>query len=138
MMQSLILTFFLCAVNIPSEVVTLESALTQAKAENKLVLLYFSGSDWCVPCMKFKKELQSNSFFARQLDKTAIIYQVDFPRKNDSSQEIIDYKKSLADKYNSRGAYPKFLILDKNGEVLKEKTGFSSSEVPQFLDWVTN
>ena len=42
----------------------LPKAQAQAKAENKMVLLDFTGSDWCGWCMKFDKETLSTDKFA--------------------------------------------------------------------------
>ena len=40
-----------------------KQALAQAKSQNKLVMLDFTGSDWCGWCMKLNKEVFSQPKF---------------------------------------------------------------------------
>jgi len=43
-----------------------ETAEATAKANHKLILLNFSGSDWCIPCIKMHKEIFENETFKKQ------------------------------------------------------------------------
>ncbi|PIZ06384.1 MAG: thiol-disulfide isomerase, partial [Flavobacteriales bacterium CG_4_10_14_0_8_um_filter_32_5] len=40
-----------------------KEALTKAKAENKLILMDFSGSDWCSNCIRLEKSVFQTEVF---------------------------------------------------------------------------
>ncbi|WP_026705353.1 thioredoxin family protein [Flavobacterium soli] len=101
-----------------------EKNFTEAKAkaviENKNILLVFSGSDWCAPCIKLDKNVWQSEAFSKASKENWIIYKADFPKKksNQLSQELTNENKALAEKYNKAGNFPLVVLLDKNGKVL--------------------
>lgn len=104
----------------------LENALSKAEKENKLVVLYFSGSDWCAPCIQLKKEiLDSEVFLAFAKDNLELV-RADFPRhkKNQLSKEQLTYNESLAEKYNPKGKFPLTVLLSADGKVVHEWDGY--------------
>jgi len=56
-------------------------AKTQATASHKLILLNFSGSDWCGPCIRMEKELFASTDFKAYADSNLILVNADFPRQ---------------------------------------------------------
>src|SRR5258705_691249 len=80
-----------------------EKAKVEAKAENKLILLNFSGSDWCGPCIRLKKDIFDSETFMKYADENLVLVNADFPRlkKNMLSKELQKQNESLADTYNS-------------------------------------
>ena len=56
-------------------------ALSQAKAENKPLILVFSGSDWCPPCKRLNKKIFTSEEFKSYASKNYVLYRADFPRK---------------------------------------------------------
>src|SRR5690242_19664467 len=58
-----------------------------AKAEKKLVLLDFTGSDWCGWCIKLHKEVFSTPEFEKYAKENLVLVEVDFPRKKQLSAE---------------------------------------------------
>ena len=62
-------------------------AETQAKADNKLVLLDFTGSDWCGWCMKLDKETFSKPEFADYAGKNLVLVQLDYPAHKEQSRD---------------------------------------------------
>lgn len=109
--------------------------LESAKNENKNVLLYFSGSDWCAPCVKFKKFIVNTSEFQTFATENLIIYNADFPRlsKNKLAKEIENENETLADKYNSKGIFPLILLLDAEGNVIKKWEEYPKETVEEFI-----
>src|ERR1017187_4674306 len=59
----------------------LPAARAQAKSENKIVLLDFTGSDWCSWCIKFKKEVLDTKAFQDYAAKHVVLVELDYPRK---------------------------------------------------------
>jgi len=57
-----------------------KQALETAAKENKNVLLDFTGSDWCVWCIRLKKETFDKQQFTDYADKNLVLVEVDFPQ----------------------------------------------------------
>ena len=112
------------------------SALSKANTEDKPIVLVFSGSDWCGPCIRFKKKILDSEEFVGFASNNYVLYNADFPKKkkNTLSQEKLDANKGLAEKYNPKGHFPLVVVLDKNESILG-KTGFDKRKSPEkYLD----
>lgn len=131
----LICLFSITQISFSQQVNTLESSLTKAKQEHKKVLLYFSGSDWCAPCIKFKKTFIQNEAFQSFASENLIVVNADFPRlkKNALSAEQTTENEKLADKYNVNGIFPLVLVLDENGKVIKKWEKIPDETIDTFL-----
>jgi thioredoxin-related protein len=97
-----------------------EEVKAKAEKENKNILLVFSGSDWCGPCIKLDNVVWKSSEFQAEADKSWVIYKADFPKKkaNQLSQELTETNNKLAEKYNKNGSFPLVLLLDKKGKTI--------------------
>ena len=98
---------------------SLPKAQTQAKSEKKLVMMDFTGSDWCGWCIKLNKDVFSTKEFADYAKKNLVLVEVDFPRNKKQSAEQKEANKGLQDKYRIQG-YPTIIVLDGNGKQLGE------------------
>jgi len=58
-----------------------ETARTLAKTNGKYILLNFSGSDWCAPCIKLRQEVFGSREFEQIAHNSLELYDADFPRK---------------------------------------------------------
>lgn len=94
-------------------------AQEQAKKENKLVLLDFTGSDWCGWCIKLKKEVFDTQEFKDYADKNLVLVEVDFPRKKQLSAEQKKANQALQAKYKIEG-YPTIIVLNGEGKKVGE------------------
>lgn len=112
-----------------------EKAKQEAKQKHKLVLLNFSGSDWCIPCIKMHQSFFENADFKSAADSLLVLVNADFPRnkKNQPDNSIKKQNEALADKYNSQGAFPYTVLLDDNGTPLKTWSGMPAEPV---TDWI--
>lgn len=104
----------------------LEKALADAQPAQKLVILNFSGSDWCGPCIQLKKEIFESEEFKKFADERLELVRADFPRqkKNQLPKEQVKYNESLAEKYNPSGRFPLTLLLSAGGKVLHTWDGY--------------
>ena|SRR5438309_6326860 len=93
----------------------LPKAQAQAKKENKLVMLDFTGSDWCGWCIKLNKEVFSKEEFAAYAKKNLVLVEVDFPRRKELSAELTKANKALQEKYKIEG-YPTLIVLNGDGK----------------------
>lgn len=103
-----------------------EKAKQEAQENKKLVLLYFSGSDWCGPCIKLKKDVLETEEFLNFGTKNLVLLRADFPRmkKNQLDRIQTERNEKMADKYNNKGKFPLTVLLDPSGMVLKEWDGY--------------
>ena len=110
-------------------------AKTQANTTHKLILVCFSGSDWCGPCIRERKEILESAAFESFAAEHLILVRADFPRekKNQLSKEQTKLNDALADKYNPDGKFPYTLLIDTNGKVLKDWDGFPNESPENFV-----
>ena len=111
-----------------------KEAETLANEQNKNIVLVFSGSDWCAPCIKLDKNVWQSDAFKNYANEHWVLYKADFPRKkaNKLTEQLEAQNGKLAEKYNQNGFFPLVVVLDKNGKVLGE-TGFQNVSAEEFL-----
>lgn len=109
-------------------------ALKKAKAENKLILMDFSGSDWCANCIRLEKSVFQTETFKAYAKEKFILLNVDFPMKakNKLSPELTKQNAELAKKYNNDGQFPTVIILNSDEKVLA-KTGYIEGGVEVYI-----
>lgn len=102
-----------------------ENAQREAKEQHKLILLNFSGSDWCGPCIVLRKDYLESEVFTRMANENLILVNADFPRKKKNELPVAMVKRNerLAELYNKAGNFPFTLLLDPQGKVLKTWLG---------------
>ena len=101
----------------------LDKALEKAKADKKCVLVEFTGSDWCPPCIAMRKNVFSQKEFVATASKKFILVELDFPK---GDKELAEKNKPLAEKYKIEG-FPTVILFTSEG---KEFTRFFASEFP--------
>jgi thioredoxin-related protein len=109
-----------------------EKALAKAKAENKNVLLDFTGSDWCGWCIKMVDETLSKPEFTEYAAKNLVLVEVDFPNKKQLSEETKKQNKELKEKFGAKG-YPTFVLVDKDGKELGKQVGYVAGGPSAFI-----
>ncbi|MCI4443358.1 MAG: thioredoxin family protein [Lentimicrobium sp.] len=112
----------------------LEEAKKEATEQNKKILLVFSGSDWCAPCIKLDKNVWQSEAFKNESQKSWILIKADFPKKKADllSPELTSNNEKLAEKYNKEGNFPLVVLLDKNGKVVGEK-GYANISAEDYI-----
>jgi thioredoxin-related protein len=108
-----------------------ETAKKIAREEHKYILLNFSGSDWCAPCIRLHKEVFESNEFQTLAKQSLVLYKADFPRskKNQLPKGLQQSNEALADKYNPLGKFPYTVILNAEGQVVKSWEGYSNNSV---------
>ncbi len=116
----------LCATYSFSQAKNLQAAESLAKSENKLILLKFSGSDWCIPCIQLQKTIFENSEFQEFAKQKLVILLADFPQQKKHQLPEVEQEANnkLAEVYNPEGQFPQMLLLDGEGKVLYQWHGY--------------
>ena len=92
----------------------MEKAKAQAKAENKKILLDFTGSDWCGWCVKLDKEVFSQQAWKDYAAKHFVLVEVDFPRGTQLPEATKKQNEELKKKFGIRG-FPTIVITSASG-----------------------
>lgn len=110
----------------------LEAAKKDAATSEKTILVVFSGSDWCKPCIQLHKELFESEEFAAYAKDKLVLVKADFPyrKKNRLSEEQTKHNEQLASKYNPNGEFPLAVFIDTSGKALGS-FGFDKTKHPQ-------
>ena len=105
-----------------------KKAQQEAKAGNKLLLLDFTGSDWCGYCIQLDKEVFSQPDFKEYASKNLILLELDFPRPDGSRWQaqaaaLRKQNQDLAQQYQVQG-FPTLIVLGGDGQKLWEFEGY--------------
>jgi len=107
----------------------LDQAFEKAKIENKSVLVEFTGSDWCPPCIAMRKNVFSKKEFVDAASKNYILVELDFPK---GDKAIAEKNEPLAKKYTIEG-FPTVVLFNSDQ---KEFSRFYASEYPKTEDFL--
>lgn len=111
-----------------------EAAKAKAKAENKPLLLDFTGSDWCGWCIKLDKEVFSKDAFKEYASAELVLVELDFPRGKEQPAELKAQNEKLAKQYGVRG-FPTIVVLSPEGELI-EKTGYQRGGPEAYVEHI--
>ena len=98
-------------------------ALSQAKSDGKLVLLDFTGSDWCPWCIKFDQDvLSTDSFNSYALAKLELV-KVDFPHGTPLPEDQQHANAALVQQLHVTG-FPTYVLFNADGRELGRQVGY--------------
>ncbi len=112
------------------------AAKEQARSEKKMLMMNFTGSDWCPPCIQLEKQLFSKPEFAQYAAKNLVLLEVDFPRRKELSAELSAANKELARDYRIEG-FPTVIVLNSDSKPLGKfgyVPGLGPAEVIEALE----
>lgn len=114
-------------------------AVTAAEKEGKPIVLVFSGSDWCAPCIKLDKTIWQSGEFKSYSQKNYVLYKADFPRKktNQLSDKLARENSELAERFNPKGHFPLVVVLDA-GENVLGKMGYKKVIPKDYISLLNN
>ncbi len=99
-----------------------KAALAQAKQQNKLVLLDFTGSDWCPGCMLLAKEVFPDPAFKAFVTKNFVPVTIDFPNGTKLSDAVALQNDKLQDHFKVE-VFPTLIVVDPDGKEIGRFTG---------------
>ena len=112
-------------------------ALKQAKAENKLVLLDFTGSDWCGWCIKFEQDVLSTPKFAAYAAHKLQLVRLDFPHHSPQPDALKRANAALYGQFRVDG-FPTFILVNSSGKELGRQVGYLRGGPDAFIAELEN
>lgn len=113
-----------------------ENALAEAKEGGKLVLLDFTGSDWCGWCMKIDEEVFSKSAFKKFAKDNLVLVELDYPRGKSQTKKLKEQNAGLRTQFGVRG-YPTIIIVDATGKEQARWGGYSKEFLSELKEKVS-
>ena len=110
----------------------LGAAAYDARTGQKLLLLDFSGSDWCGWCKKLDAEVFSTAAFQEYAASNLVSVLVDFPRSTRQDEALKVQNQQLLDRFRVEG-FPTVLVFSPDGELIGE-LGYQPGGPAAFID----
>lgn len=109
-----------------------------AKKDSLPLVLVFSGSDWCKPCIRLHEQVLVTDTFSDWAKSRVVLVSVDFPKqkKNALPKELVTQNEMLADRFNSTGVFPLFLLLTADEKIIGN-VEFHNETPGQFILLIT-
>ena len=112
-------------------VTDVREAVRKAEAEDKEILIDFTGSDWCVWCQKLEKEVFSTREFMEYAEENLVLLFVDFPSGIDLSEQQMMHNQMLAQLMSVQG-YPTIWLMEKDLAPIMA-TGYRDGGVEEYI-----
>ncbi len=94
----------------------LDAAKAKATAENKALLLDFTGSDWCGWCIRIRKEVFDKPRFEAYVKNKFVPVEIDVPNNPNFDPELRKRNEALCVQYAVEG-FPTIMVTDARGTV---------------------
>lgn len=91
------------------------ASLARAKAENKLLLVNFTGSDWCPGCIVLEKKFFQTRVFQEYAKDNLVLMKVDFPMKRSQPEQLRQQNRMLERMFKVTG-FPTTFVLSPAGK----------------------
>ena len=111
------------------------TALAQAKAENKPMLVNFTGSDWCGWCIKLKNDVFSTPAFKKFAQNEVVLMEADFPQGHQLPQAVQEQNDALQARYRVEG-FPTLVLVDPNGKEIDRNVGYLEGGPEAMINWI--
>jgi protein disulfide-isomerase len=108
------------------------AAKKSAAKEKRPILIDFSGSDWCVWCIRLDKEVFSKPEFKKYADENLVLFLADFPSRKKQSDKVKKQNKKLSEKYGVKG-FPTLILIDSKGKLIA-RTGYRKGGSEKYVE----
>ena len=117
--------------DVPAWQTDFHAAQARAKAQKKILLVAFTGSDWCPWCKKINAEIFEKEAFLTAAHKRFILVNIDFPHEKKLSDELKQQNEKLARAYKIN-SFPSVTLIKADGELMA-RTGYSSDGPEKYI-----
>ncbi|MDB6124039.1 MAG: thioredoxin family protein [Pedosphaera sp.] len=137
-MKKLLLSLLLCWVALQvgaaeaDWLTDFSKAQSKAQADKKMILLEFTGSDWCPPCKALHKNVFTSDEFVKFAKDNLVLVLVDFPQTKKQTEEQKKANEELAKKFGAEG-FPTVIVLSSEGTQLNKQVGYDNESAKDFV-----
>ncbi len=108
------------------------AAIAQARDEEKDLLLLFTGSDWCPPCIRLDEQIFSKPEFAAAAEKNFVLVKFDFPQNSQLPRDLETQNQQWSDRYGIEG-FPTVVLVDRDQQPYAF-TGFRDEGPTEYIN----
>lgn len=136
----LITVLSIASVTAQNLVHTFTEAQDSATQKEAPILMIFSGSDWCKPCIQLRETIISTHEFSTFVESELVLLELDFPykKKNRLPREQRKHNDQMAAKYNPTGQFPLMVLINKEGEVIDQFTFHQKMTTEELTKSISN
>lgn len=117
-------------------IVDFDEAKTIAAKEGKAILMEFTGSDWCPPCIALKEKVFDSDVFQTEAPKHLVLLKLDSPRdKSKQTDKEIEQYQTLSKLHKVSGV-PTVILADATGKPFAKKVGYGGDEAKDYTKWL--
>jgi protein disulfide-isomerase len=109
-----------------------QAAMDLAGREDRVVMLFFTGSDWCSWCSRLSKEVFEHPSFIAYTERYLVPVKVDFPRRSQLPASLQQHNDTLANRFRVR-SFPTVVFVDSNGKEVHRR-GYEQGGGPAYLE----
>lgn len=80
-----------------------KEAITVSNKEQKPMLMFFTGSDWCGWCIRLQNEVLKTPEFTKWAKDNVILVELDYPRRTPQTPEIKNQNNELQQAFGIQG-----------------------------------
>lgn len=107
-----------------------------AEVSKKPLIMYLTGSDWCSPCKRLKKDFFENEAFIEKA-KDIVLLKVDLPFREDIiTPEQREKNQILNKKYNPKKSFPLLIAFDSKGREIDRISSYSGDDTRYHFDFL--
>lgn len=111
-----------------------KDALALAAKQDRAVLLYFTGSQWCPPCKMLDEDVFQKQAFLDFAKDNLVLLMLDFPPSRGLSPELLKQNRALEMKYGVQ-AFPTLILLSSAGKEMGREMGYIPGGPSAFIKW---
>jgi thioredoxin-related protein len=110
-----------------------ERAKEKAAREGKLIVIRFTGSDWCKPCRVMERKVFENDTFKNFAATNLVVIEADFPKNKPQDADTRRQNKMLSRKYQKSVSYPYTVLIDAEGRLLSTWRGYGGQPATDYI-----
>ncbi|MEM7682907.1 MAG: thioredoxin family protein [Planctomycetota bacterium] len=108
------------------------AAVEQAKSEGKSLMLDFTGSDWCPPCIALSDNVLSTDAFQEWAADRLVLVTLDFPNNKPQTDAVKQQNQELSERYEVSG-YPTILLTGVDGRPYFMSVGYGGQDAAEYI-----